>query len=273
MKEQAAMRDIGQDGSTWRFQNLCPFWVYSARSGCMMSIVPLLCALMCPTASRSDLRIWFHRRKHPCRDSETIWLFRNCPWFWLAEPVRALVPFRCPLIPLAQLTSKIQFCAINGTNFFLIHSLCTLWGRELYGKDAFSEHIEERSARHPGTSFLNSSKINVSGRYQKKGTAWSMVVVRVCLWRKNEWKSFSQPLFPNSSGVKLSERSSQEHKTAQKLFSLSWSHSSSWPRPHTSIAVFYCQCVEWFFSGLYKMTVSFFLTHGNVCCKSDAEMI
>ena len=169
MKEQAAMRDIGQDGSTWRFQNLCPFWVYSARSGCMMSIVPLLCALMCPTASRSDLRIWFHRRKHPCRDSETIWLFRNCPWFWLAEPVRALVPFRCPLIPLAQLTSKIQFCAINGTNFFLIHSLCTLWGRELYGKDAFSEHIEERSARHPGTSFLNSSKINVSGRYQKKG--------------------------------------------------------------------------------------------------------
>ena len=131
------MRDTGQDRSTRRFQNICPFSVYSARSGCMMSIVPLLCALMCPTASRSDLRIWFHRRKHPCRDSETIWLFRNCPWFWLAEPVRALVPFRCPLIPLAQLTSKIQVCAINGTNFFLIHSLCTLWECKLYGTPAF----------------------------------------------------------------------------------------------------------------------------------------
>ena len=195
MKEQAAMRDIGQDRSTWRFQNLCPFWVYSARSGCMMSIVPLLCALMCPTASRSDLRIWFHRRKHPCRDSETIWLFRNCPWFWLAEPVRALVPFRCPLIPLAQLTSKIQFCAINGTNFFLIHSLCTLWGRELYGKDAFSEHIEERSARHPGTSFLNSSKINVSGRYQKKGLRGQWLLWELVCNEKNEGKSFSQSLF------------------------------------------------------------------------------
>ena len=189
------MRDTGQDRSTRRFQNICPFSVYSARSGCMMSIVPLLCALMCPTASRSDLRIWFHRRKHPCRDSETIWLFRNCPWFWLAEPVRALVPFRCPLIPLAQLTSKIQVCAINGTNFFLIHSLCTLWGRELYGKDAFSEHIEERSARHPGTSFLNSSKINVSGRYQKKGLRGQWLLWEFVCDEKMSERVFRSPFF------------------------------------------------------------------------------
>lgn len=38
---------------------------------------------------------------------------------------------------IAQLTSKIQVCAINGTNFFLIHSLCTLWGCKLYGTPAF----------------------------------------------------------------------------------------------------------------------------------------